>query len=90
MSSPIPGPGRPTAPRSSSRFLRNIPRKVSLVAGLAAVLTIMIGAGFASMRASGSATSLETLVVRWTAVGFLAIGAAAYVIGGRVRSDNRS
>ncbi len=70
------------------RFLCNGPRKVSLFAGIAAIVALIIGAGFAGISSNGFATSLETLVVRWTAVGWLAVGAGAYVIGGRMRRDN--
>jgi hypothetical protein len=61
----------------------NTPRKVALAAGFAAILAVMVGAGFANMSESGAATSLETTVVRWTAIGFLAVGAVAYLIGSR-------
>jgi hypothetical protein len=70
---------------SPSRFLCNVPRKISLFAGLAAIMALIVGAGFANMSASDSPTSLETMVVRWTAMGFLAIAAVAYLIGGRMR-----
>jgi hypothetical protein len=90
MSSDAPnGPGnRPGAgPEGSpSRFLCNGPRKLSLIAGLAAVLDIIVGAGLGAMRASNAPTSRETMIVRWVALGLLAIGVVAYVIGGRLRN----
>jgi hypothetical protein len=72
----------------ADRFLCNGPRKVALFAGIAAICALIIGAGFAGISSNGFATPLETLVVRWTAVGCLAIGAGAYVIGGRMRRDS--
>jgi uncharacterized membrane protein len=68
-----------------ARFLCNTPRKVALFAGLAGVLALIIGAGFASMRASNAPTTQETLVVRWVVIGCLVVGVAAYVIGGRMQ-----
>jgi hypothetical protein len=70
------------------RFMCNTPRKISLLAGLSAIMALVIGAGFASMSASGTTTTLETLVVRWVAVGCLAIGGIAYVIGGRLLRES--
>jgi hypothetical protein len=90
MSTEIPRGVRPVTPRPAGRFRRNTPRKVSLFLGLAAVLTIMVGAGFASMSASGAATSAETFAVRWIAIGFLAVGAVFYVIGGRAESPGQN
>ncbi|HVA06518.1 MAG TPA: hypothetical protein VNG12_07265 [Acidimicrobiales bacterium] len=70
------------------RFFCNAPRKVALFAGLAAVLVLLIGAGFANMSSTSAPTALETAVVRWTIVGCLAVGAVAYLIGGRMlRND---
>jgi hypothetical protein len=71
------------------RFMCNTQRKVALAAGLLAILAVVIGAGFASMTQDGAATPLETTVVRWTAVGFLAIGAVAYFLGSRALRDGQ-
>ncbi len=67
-----------------------MPRKVALVAWLAALLAVMVGAGFANMSASGAPTALETSVVRWIALGCIAVGLAAYLIGGRMLRDDAS
>jgi hypothetical protein len=85
MSIEAPNRAGPPAGGSPSRFLCNRPRKISLIAGLAAVLSVIVGAGLGAMRASNAPTSLETSIVRWVALGFLAIGAVAYIIGGRMR-----
>jgi uncharacterized membrane protein len=68
-------------------MLRNFPRKVALVAVLVAILAVIIGAAFASMRASDAPTALENLVVRVTVLCCLVIGVVAYVIGGRMPQD---
>ncbi|HUC04575.1 MAG TPA: hypothetical protein VL961_04200 [Acidimicrobiales bacterium] len=73
--------------RFPSNFLCNGARKLSLAAGGAALLAILIGAGFANMSSSGAPTSLETSVVRWTALGFIVLGAIAYAIGGRIERE---
>jgi hypothetical protein len=52
-----------------------------------AFAALVIGGGFAEISTNGSPTSLETMVVRWTIVGSLAIGAVAYVIGGRLLAE---
>ena len=71
--------------RSQSRFLCNLPRKVSLSLFALAVAALVIGGGFAEISSNGSPTSLETAIVRYVIVGSLVLGAVAYVIGGRQR-----
>jgi hypothetical protein len=75
--------------RSRSRFLCNPPRKVSLCFFAIAVAALVIGGGFAEISTNGSPTSLETAIVRYVIVGSLVLGAAAYVVGGRRRADQR-
>jgi hypothetical protein len=89
MQQGIPDKVQPNTRGFAARFLRNVPRKVALFAGMAAVLALIIGAGFASMSSSGAATPLETVVVRWTVVGCLVVGVVAYVIGGRTSGEQR-
>jgi hypothetical protein len=81
-------PGQPTNPQFLGRFRRNRPRMVSLVAGLAALAALIIGAGFAGISKSGSPTTLETLVVRWIVLACLAVGVVTYVVGGRRPADD--
>jgi hypothetical protein len=83
----VTGNGRSDPTGFPGRFLCNLPRKVALFAGLAALLALMIGAGFANMSASGAATPLETAVVRWVMVGCLVTAFVAYIIGGRMLRD---
>ena len=75
--------------RSQSRFLCNLPRKVSLFSFALAAVALVIGGGFAEISSSGSPTSLETAVVRYVIVGSLVCGAVAYVIGGSQRTKGR-
>jgi hypothetical protein len=76
--------------RSHSRFLCNTPRKIALLFFVVAFVALVIGGGFAEISKSGSPTSLETAVVRWTIAGSLLIGLSAYVIGGRLLAAERS
>lgn len=64
-------------------------RKASLMAGLAAVLAFMVGAGFANMSATSAPTALETEVVRWVVITCLAVAVALYVIGGRMENIDK-
>lgn len=66
-------------------MLCNLPRRVALVAGLVAIMALIVGAGLASMRSNDTPTSFETLVVRWTVLCCLVTGVVAYVIGGRMQ-----
>ncbi len=75
--------------RSRSRFLCNVWRKVSLCCFALAVAALVVGGGFAEISTNGSPTSLETAIVRYVIVGSLVLGGAAYVVGGRVRADQR-
>jgi MFS superfamily sulfate permease-like transporter len=82
----------PVQPRKGfvGQFTRNAARKASLISGLAAVLALLIGAGFANMSANTAPTTRETEVIRWVVVACLAVGVVFYVIGGRmeeVRKD---
>ena len=79
------GSGRPD--RTRSRFFCNGPRKAALFFFVLAFAALVVGGGFAEISTNGSPTSLETTVVRWTIVGSLVIGVAAYVIGGRLQSE---
>ena len=83
LSSTTNGSRRPD--RSQSRFLCNTARKISLVFFVIAFAALVIGGGFAEISTNGSPTSLETAIVRWTILGSVVIGVAAYVIGGRMR-----
>jgi hypothetical protein len=58
---------------------------VSLIFGVVAVATLVVGSGFAEISSSGAPTALETAVVRWVIVGSLVIAVIAYAIGGRLR-----
>jgi uncharacterized membrane protein len=71
------------------RFRSNTSKKLSLVAGLAAIMTLIVGAGFAEMSSSGAPTTSETVAVRWIALAFLAVAAAAYLVGSRLERENR-
>jgi hypothetical protein len=62
---------------------------VSLVAGLAGLAALIVGAGFAGISKDGSATPFETLVVRWCVLLCLAVGIASYVIGQRMPRNDR-
>lgn len=73
--------------RSRSRFFCNLPRKVSLLFFVVAFAALVIGGGFAEISSNGSPTALETAIVRWTILGSLVIGVAAYVIGGRLQAE---
>ena len=75
--------------RSRSRFLCNLPRKVSLFFFALAVAALVIGGGFAEISSSGAPTSLETAIVRGVIVGSLLLGAGAYILGGRGRAGRR-
>jgi hypothetical protein len=75
--------------RSQSRFLCNLPRKVSLSLFALAVAALVIGGGFAEISSNGSPTSLETAIVRYVIVGSLVLAAVAYAVGGRMRADQR-
>jgi len=87
MTSPAPQT-RPEARGFPGRFTCNGPRKVSFFAGLAALLALMIGAGFANMSASGAATPLETTVVRDVIIVGLLVAVVAYQFGSRLlRAD---
>jgi hypothetical protein len=63
-------------------------RKVTMVFGLAAVLTLLVGAGFSFMSASNAPTSLETAWVRWIALLCILVAVTAYVIDRRSRGDD--
>ena len=76
---------RPERRRSS--FLRNGWRKASLVFFALAIVALVIGGGFAEISSNGSPTSLETAVVRWVILGSIVLGAAAYLLGGRVEAS---
>ena len=69
-----------------SQFTCNGARKASLFAGLAALLALLIGAGFSNMSANSPPTTLETEVIRWVVVACVAVGAVLYVIGGRLEN----
>jgi hypothetical protein len=85
-----PGRARPPRPdRSTSRFLCNTPRKVSLFFIALAVGALVIGGGFSEISSNGSPTSLETAVVRWIIVGSVVLAVVAYVIGGRMLERDR-
>ena len=60
---------------------------MSLFFFVAAFAALVIGGGFAEISSNGSPTSLETAIVRWTILGSLVIGVAAYVIGGRLQAE---
>jgi hypothetical protein len=64
-----------------------LPRKVALLFFVLAFAALVIGGGFAEISTNGSPTSLETAVVRWTILGSLVIGVAAYVLGGRLLAE---
>jgi hypothetical protein len=72
------------------RFRCNAPRKVSFFAGLGAIVALLVGAGFANMRASGAPTSQETAVIRLVIAGCLLVAVVAYVIGSRMLHSGRS
>ena len=55
-------------------------RKATLLFGAGAVLTLVVGAGFAAMRANGAPTSAETTAVRWIALAFAAAALVAYLV----------
>jgi hypothetical protein len=55
-------------------------RKASFLFGAAAVLTLVVGAGFAAMRANGAPTSAETTAVRWITLAFAAAALVAYLV----------
>jgi hypothetical protein len=82
-----PGPARPD--RSHSRFFCNTARKVSLVFGVIAVATLVIGGGFSEISSNGAPTPLETAIVRWIILGSLVVAVVAYVIGGRILERER-
>jgi len=75
--------------RSQSRFLCNLPRKLSLLFLALAVAALVVGGGFAEISSNGAPTSLQTAIVRYVIVGALVLGAVAYVVGGRMRADRR-
>ena len=75
--------------RSQSRFFCNTARKVSFVFFVVAFASLVVGGGFAEISTNGSPTSLETAIVRWTIVGSVVIGVAAYIIGGRMRANQQ-
>ncbi len=84
---PVSNGSRPDLSRS--RFLCNVPRKVSLCFIALAVAALVIGGGFAEISSDGAPTTLETAVVRYIIIGSLVMSAIAYVIGGRVQADRR-
>jgi hypothetical protein len=61
-------------------------RKVTVYFALAAVLTLVIGAGFANMSATSAPTALETTVIRWIALFCVVVSASAYVIDRRAKA----
>ena len=69
--------------------LVQLPRKLSLVFLVLAVGALVIGGGFAEISSNGSPTALETAIVRYVIVGSLVLAAVAYVVGGRMRADQR-
>jgi len=75
--------------RSQSRFLCNLPRKLSLFFLALAVAALVIGAGFAEISSNGSPTSLETAIVRYVIMVSLVLGALTYVIGGRMQANRQ-
>jgi hypothetical protein len=81
VTDPLRNGGRPG--RSQSRFFCNTARKVSLAFLVVAFAALVIGGGFAEISSSGSPTSLETAVVRWTIVSSLVISVVSYLIGTR-------
>jgi hypothetical protein len=64
-------------------------RKVTVYFALAAVLTLVVGAGFAFMRASNAPTALETAVIRWVALFCVAVSVTAYVIERRSKGTKQ-
>jgi hypothetical protein len=90
MPTPSSPGGQPTKALFMTRFRVNTPRKVSLIAILGAILTIIVGASFASMQSTNAPTALETDFVRWITLGFLVVGALAYAVGTRWLRDGRS
>ncbi len=52
-----------------------------------AFAALVIGGGFAEISSNGAPTSLETAIVRYIILGSLLIAVTAYVIGGRMRTD---
>ncbi len=86
-SSPVSNGSGPD--RSQSRFLCNLPRKLSLLFLALAVGALVIGGGFSEISSNGSPTALETAIVRYVIVGSLVLAAVAYVVGGRMRADQR-
>jgi hypothetical protein len=62
---------------------------VSLVALIAALVVLIIGAGFSEISQSGAPTPLETLAVRWVVLACLAIGVVAYFIGSRLVENDQ-
>ena len=87
MPSSRPGSNGSRPDRSQSRFLCNLPRKLSLLFVALAVAALVIGGGFAEISSNGAPTPLETSVVRYVIAGSLVLGVTAYVIGGRMRAD---
>jgi hypothetical protein len=75
--------------RSQSRFLCNLPRKVSLFFIALAVAALVIGGGFAEISTNGAPTPLETAIVRYVIVGSLVLSAVAYLVGGRMRAEQQ-
>jgi hypothetical protein len=88
-------PTQPGRPNHNGRRVVNLSgmsaaRKASFFCGAGAVLTLIVGAGFAAMRASGAPTSAETTAVRWIAVTFALAALAAYLVDRRRRRQDRA
>jgi hypothetical protein len=90
MTREFPDRSPPETPRIFlGRFRSNAAKKLALAAGAAAIMTLIVGAGFAEMSSSGAPTTSETQAVRWIALAFLAVAAAAYLVGGRMERQDR-